>query len=212
MLCILPCLCYNGIGENMINYPNGKKTKSKLHELKKKANNKSNLGQSLENDVNASNAYYLINNLALVHKKPTPITVVNVDFPKRAAAKITEAYYQLPSTTDYNGIVRGIPIDFEAKQTKNKTRLSLSLIHSHQLKHLKSVLAHGGYSFLIIRFVFHSETYLLPYQLIDEYISGNDKKSIPYTWIRENGYLIPEKLLIPCDYLSILNILLFKGA
>lgn len=195
----------------MINYPNGKKTRSQLPLLENNRSNKSNLGQSLEDDVNASNAYYIVNNLALVHKKPTPITVVNVDFPKRSAARITEAYYQLPSTTDYNGIVRGVPIDFEAKQTKNKTRLSMSLIHSHQLKHLKSVLTHGGFSFLIIRFTFFSETYLLPYQLIDEYISTKDKKSIPYIWIKENGYLIPSKLLIPCDYLSVLNKVLFKG-
>lgn len=195
----------------MINYPNGKKIKSQLPLQKNIVSNKSNLGQSLEDDVNASNAYYMVNDLALVHKKPTPITIVKVDFPKRSAAKIVEAYYQLPSTTDYNGIVRGIPIDFEAKQTTNKTRLSLSLIHAHQIKHLKSVIIHGGFSFLIIRFTIYSETYLLPFQLIDEFISSNDQKSIPYKWIKDNGHLIPSKLLIPCDYLSILNKLLPKG-
>ena len=64
-------------------------------------------GMSLENDLNDSNAYYCSCDRALIHKKPTPIQVVKVDYPERSAAKITEAYYKTPGTTDYNGIYRG---------------------------------------------------------------------------------------------------------
>ena len=32
---------------------------------------------------------------------------MKVDYPNRSHAKIVEAYYQTPSTTDYNGIYRG---------------------------------------------------------------------------------------------------------
>ena len=78
-------------------------------------------GMSLEEDINDSNAYYRACDRALIHKKPTPIQVVKVDYPARCAAKITEAYYKTPSTTDYNGVYRGKAIDFEAKETKSKT-------------------------------------------------------------------------------------------
>ena len=51
-------------------------------------------GMSLEDRINQSNQYYLSHNLAVIHKKPTPIQVVKVDFPRRSAARITEAYYR----------------------------------------------------------------------------------------------------------------------
>lgn len=191
----------------MIGYPNGKKS----NPINTKVNNKGNLGQSLENDLNRTNEFYRVHQIALVHKKPTPITVVEVDYPKRSAAKITKAFYQLPSTTDYNGIYKGIYIDFEAKQTKNKTRIPLSMIHDHQLEHLKQVLHHGGISFLIIRFSSYDETYLVEYQKIDDYLRLTKMKSIAYEWIIESGYLIPVSYLKPCDYLSVLDELLFKG-
>lgn len=186
----------------MIGYPNGKKIN---RQPSLKTQNKSNLGQTLEDDVNSSNQFYRELNIALVYKKPTPVTVVSVDYPKRSASMITKAFFQLPSTTDYNGIYQGIPIDFEAKQTQNKTRLPLSMIHAHQLEHLNAVIQHGGISFLIIRFVKHDETYLLPFPDLNKYIQENQAKSIPYTWIKSNSYLITSSFQIPCDYISALK-------
>ena len=82
-----------------INYPNKKKSAATI-----KINSNSKRGMSLEEDLNESNIYYLEHNIAVIHKKPTPIQVVHVDYPLRSMAKITEAYYKTPSTTDYNGI------------------------------------------------------------------------------------------------------------
>ena len=48
----------------------------------------SNRGMSLEDDINRTNRYYLTEDTAVIHKKPTPITIVKVDYPKRSAAKI----------------------------------------------------------------------------------------------------------------------------
>ena len=48
-------------------------------------------GMSLEKDINTSNKYYLNNNIAIIYKKPTPIKLVKVSYPKRSKAKITEA-------------------------------------------------------------------------------------------------------------------------
>ena len=38
--------------------------------------------------INQSNQYYLLNKQAVVHKKPTPVQIVKVDYPKRSAAVI----------------------------------------------------------------------------------------------------------------------------
>ena len=157
----------------MINYPNRKQsiqntTKVKSHSFR---------GANLEEDLNQTNQYYLDLNKANIHKKPTPITVVRVDYPSRNKAKIVEAYYKIPSTTDYNGVYRSKAIDFEAKETKSDTAFPLKNIHPHQLDHMRNVEYHGGVCFLIIRFVYYNETYLLYFKDLDRFIQTNDRKS-----------------------------------
>ena len=98
----------------MVNYPNGHKTNSI-----QKVNNTSGRGMELEKEINATNNFYLDIDKAVIYKKPTPVTIVKVDYPARNAAKITEAYFKLPSTTDYNGIYKGRYIDFEAKECQS---------------------------------------------------------------------------------------------
>ena len=77
-------------------------------------------GMLFENALNTTNEYYRLHNKAIIYKKPTPIQVVKVDYPDRTKAKITEAYYKVPSTTDYNGVYKGKYIDYEAKETISK--------------------------------------------------------------------------------------------
>ena len=40
-------------------------------------------------------------------------------------------------------------IDFEAKESHNKTAFPLANIHPHQIEHLKRIIAHGGIGFFI---------------------------------------------------------------
>ena len=82
-------------------------------------------GMTLEEDLNETNQYYLDQGIAVIHKKPTPIQIVNVDYPKRSAAVIKEAYFKQASTTDFNGVYKGRYIDFEAKETKQTTSFPL---------------------------------------------------------------------------------------
>lgn len=117
-----------------------------------------NRGMDLENDINNTNSYYLDNDIAIVYKKPTPIKVSKVNYNKNHTI-ITEAFYEMPSTTDYNGIYKGKYIDFDAKEVKNSSSFALSNLHAHQLKHLKRVKEHGGISFLIVRFYKNNITY-----------------------------------------------------
>ena len=62
-------------------------------QLNKKSNIRTH-GMLFENSLNLSNEYYLAHNIAIVHKKPTPVQVVKVDYPSRSQARISEAYYK----------------------------------------------------------------------------------------------------------------------
>lgn len=189
----------------MINYPNSKKPIKKIT----KNDNSSNRGMSLEKDLDSSNVYYLANDIAVIHKKPTPVQIVKVDYPKRQAAKITEAYFKSPSTTDYNGIYRGYYIDFEAKETRNKTKFIYTNIHKHQIVHLNNILKHGGIGFFIIKFTEYNEVFLLSAQIvIDSLKSG--AKSLSYDIINQQGHLLEEGFNPRIDYLKIVDSLINK--
>ena len=187
-----------------MNYPNKKNIT-----LKKEVNY-ANRGMNLESDINNSNKYYLENDMALIYKKPTPIKVVKVDYNKRINTKITEGYYEIPSTTDYNGIYKGKYIDFEAKETKSKTSFSLNNIHEHQIKHLISIKKHGGISFLIIRFVLLNKTFLFETKYLEEFLNKNKRKSIPLSFIEKYGYIIDEGYYPRINYLKIIDNLYFE--
>ena len=119
-----------------IRYPNGKKyVPVQKKWLQKKIDlSFSNRGKSLEDELNETNEFYLSRGIAVIHKKPVPIQVVNVNYPARSAAVITEAYFRTPSTTDFNGVWQGKYIDFEAKETKSATSFPLQNIHEHQVQ------------------------------------------------------------------------------
>ena len=185
----------------MIQYPGSKK----VYDKPKKRTETNGRGMSLEEDINASNEFYLIQDSAIVHKKPTPIQIVSVDYPSRNRAKITEAYFRTASTTDYQGVYKGYALDFEAKETKNKTLFPLSSLHEHQISHLRSVHNHGAIAFLIIRFYELGETYLIYAHDLMPFIDEKTSRSLPIKWVREYGHSVTSTYRIPCDYLSVLK-------
>lgn len=178
----------------------------------KKIINKANLGMDFEALINESNEYYLANDIAVIHKKPTPVQIVKVDYPMRSKAVITEAYYKTPSTTDYNGIYKGKYIDFEAKESHSKTSFPLANIHPHQIEHLKRIIKHGGIGFMIFYWQVYSKYYILPFEIVLKYWDGaiDGRKSIPYKEFEENGYLIKEGYLPRLPYLSVIDEIYFK--
>ena len=168
-------------------------------------NSHSNRGMNLEADLNDTNEYYRYNDIAIIYKKPTPITINKVDYKSRRDAVIKEAHFKIPSTTDYNGIYKGKYIDFEAKETKSLTSFPLSNIHKHQIEHLKSIYNHKGIGFIIVRFTKHNKTYLLFIEDLLNFISSNKRSSIPISYFDEKGYIIKEGIHPRLDYLSIIN-------
>lgn len=191
----------------MIQYPNKKNT------FIKQKTSHSNRGMSFEKMINETNEYYLKNDIAIIHKKPIPIQIVKVDYPSRSGAVIKEAYYKVPSTTDYNGIYKGFYIDFEAKETKNKTSFPFSNIHPHQIKHLEDIKKHKGISFLLIFFKVHDEIYLLESKYVTSFYdrSSDGRKSITYNEIKENGYIVKEGYAPRIDYLKVVDEIIKKS-
>ena len=180
-------------------YPNG---------IKKEfvnTNSHSNRGMNLEADLNDTNEYYRYNDIAIIYKKPTPITINKVDYKSRCDAVIKEAHFKVPSTTDYNGIYKGKYIDFEAKETKSLTSFPLNNIHKHQISHLESIYKHGGIGFIIIRFTRLNKTYLLFIEDLLNFLNTEKRVSIPISYFEKKAYIIKEGIRPRLDYLKVID-------
>jgi len=192
-----------------MHYPNSSKKEfnasNSLANLKKSYSNR---GMNLETALNSSNDYYREKDRALIFKKPTPIGVVDVSYANHKKT-IEKAYFKEQSTLDYNGLYRGKYIEFDAKETLNKTSFPLSNIHEHQTKQIRNVIKHGGIVFLIIRM--NNLNYLLTGEDYISYIDNNDRKSIDYKYIQDKAHLIKEAYQPQLDYLEVIDKIYFKG-
>jgi len=182
-----------------MNYPNSIKKKNI------KVINYANRGMSLEEDLNLTNTYYLESNIAIIYKKPTPIKIVKVCFDSKKNATIKEAYFKLPSTTDYNGLYKGKYIDFEAKEVKQKKSFPLSNINAHQIKHIRSIINHNGIAFIIVRFTLLNKTFLLKGEDLISFVDTESSKSIPLSVFENKGYIINESYVPRIDYIKVVN-------
>lgn len=193
-----------------MNYPNGiKKNESDTSKNINHLNiSHKNRGMTLENEINESNEYYKEINKAYIYKKPTPIKITKVDYPSRDKAVIKEAFFTIPSTTDYNGLYREKYIDFEAKETRSKTAFALENIHKHQIDHIRNIHNNSGIAFLIVRFTLLNETYLLPAKNFLKFIDMEERKSIPIDFFRKEAYIIKDGYRPIIDYLKIVDILI----
>lgn len=157
---------------------------------------------TLEDDINQTNEYYKLHDITLVYKKPTPIRVVQVEYPKN---RIREAYFNEPSTLDYTGVYHGKYLEFDAKETQSKTSFPLSNIHKHQLEHMKKVEYFGGIAFLIVRFTSLNQTFLLLAEDLVSFLEQNERKSIPLDYFKQYGFFIEMKYAPRLDYIKIIH-------
>ncbi|MHC5247870.1 Holliday junction resolvase RecU [Enterococcus sp. LJL120] len=175
-----------------IRYPNGQ---TPLHsganqrKVQAKKVDFANRGMSFEEAINISNDYYLNHQIAVIHKKPTPVQIVKVDYPRRSAAVIREAYFRQPSTTDYNGVYRGRYLDFEAKETKNKTSFPFKNFHPHQIKHMEDCLAQEGICFILMSFSALNRCFFLPSEIFVAkwHQQSTERKSLTLSFLEKNG-------------------------
>lgn len=158
-------------------------------------------GSTLEEIINVTNEKYKEKGLAMIQKIPTPITPV--EFSKESR-RITLAYFERQSTVDYIGVVQGIAVCFDAKETKNHS-LPLQNIHQHQVDFMEGFSKQGGLSFLLVHFTTLQKLYLLPIEELSAYwhnAQAGQRKSVPLSAFREE-YLIPVSNI--CNYLIAVN-------
>jgi recombination protein U len=195
----------------MINYPN-KKVIYKQEEpttavKKKKVLNAANRGMDFEHAVSLSCQYYDDNKRAIITKRPTPIKIISADY---KLAKITEAYFEKQSNTDYNGVYRGKYIDFECKETLSKTSLSFNNIPLHQIKHLKKVLLHGGIAFFMIYFKSLDEVYIVDAKDIINLYENGERKSITYEQVKRIGTYVEQGFIPRLKFLDVVDKVYFN--
>lgn len=160
-------------------------------------------GSGLEDMINMTNDVYRQRGLAIIQKIPTPITPVKIDKEK---GNISLAYFEQQSTVDYIGVVQGIPVCFDAKETTQK-RLPLQNIHSHQIEFMEHWQEQKGIAFLLVYFRDNDEYYYLPFDVMKRYWSEAQKggrKSVPRNAFEER-YKIDGMKNGVVNYLEALN-------
>ena len=158
-------------------------------------------GSVLEDLINMANDISRKQGIALVQKIPTPIKPVEFDSERRT---ISLAYFEQRSTVDYIGVLQGIPLCFDAKETAQKN-LPVANIHPHQVDFMREFDRQGGLAFLLVHFSMDDQYYLLPFEVLNTYFdeAGEHKgvKTIPRE-IFEERFLIPKHAGgIPLHYL-----------
>lgn len=189
----------------MIKYPTGQGNNQSSNKSKPVFGRR---GMSLEKMINLSNKYYLNLEIAVVHKKPTPIQIVKVDYPNRSHAKITEAYFRQPSTTDYNGVYQGYYLDFEAKETTRINYLPLDNFHQHQVQHMANCIKQEGICFVIVSFLKLNRFFFLPAATVVKYWDQqkyNGRKSIPLKIFEEKGFEFQPNSIPLIPYIKYVN-------
>lgn len=166
-----------------------------------------NRGMGLENDINETNRYYNMYDIALIYKKPTPIRITKTDYKN---LRITDGFFESPSTLDYNGVYKGYYIEFDAKETKSKTSFSINNIHQHQIEYIKKVLKHNGIVFLIVRFSALQKDFILKGKDLISFLNENERKSIPLSYFEENCYKLDIKYSPRLDYIKIVDKLILE--
>lgn len=162
-------------------------------------------GMDLEAFINEANKYYDVNNIALIYKKPTPVTITKVTYEQNNV--LTKGKLKCKSSLDYVGVYKGKYLDFDAKSTTNKTSFPLGNICDHQINHIKKVLKNSGISFLIIEI--NHEIYLFKGEDLINFIENNNRKSIPYEYIKSYGSEVKLKYNPTLNYLKALDKLYF---
>jgi len=136
-------------------------------------------GSTFEEMINFTNERYRSNSLAIVTKVPTPITPVEINKESRT---ITLAYFEKKSTVDYIGAVQGIPICFDAKETRQKN-LPINNIHRHQIDFMEEFTKQKGVAFMLVNFVMYDQFFFLPFESLKKFwdlAQGGGRKSVPY--------------------------------
>jgi len=167
-----------------------------------------NRGQGFEQLLNITNLQYERANIALIHKRPTPMKVL------RPQGMHFLSVFECKSTVDFDGVYQGRAIYFEAKSTREESRFDLKLIESHQLEHLEKAESIGGICFFLIEFAKSHEVFLVPLSTMRHYIlraRNGSRKSIPREDFEYCAYVVEKTKRAALDYLVHVDKLIGEG-
>lgn len=154
-------------------------------------------GSTLEDMINETNETYRQKKLALIQKIPTPITPVEM----KPNKQITLAYFDKKSTVDYIGVVQGIAVCFDAKESKSDT-FPLQNIHEHQYEFMRDFEEQEGIAFFLIYYTESDVLYYLPFEYLKlfwERAKNGGRKSFRFDELNpayiikrgESGVMVP---------------------
>lgn len=162
-----------------------------------------NRGMSLETLVNHANEVYMQGGKAVMFKVPTPTKVLYKNY--NGYRMPIKAFHESKAWLDYVGVVNGIAVTFDAKETKNKTNFPLSNIKHHQIQAMDQWNKCGGKSFLVVSFKTMNETYLIPSSIVlylYKLSLRGGRKSIPYKRFKTDAIRIHSGNHTYLDWLS----------
>lgn len=160
-------------------------------------------GSTLEALVNMTIDRYREDGLALIQKIPTPITPVEIEQESR---HITLAYFDQKSTVDYIGAVQGIPVCFDAKESKIDT-VPLANVHEHQMVFMGDFEKQEGIAFFILLMTHRDELFYIPYRVMKRFwdrAKDGGRKSFTYAELDQDWRIMPGEGL-PVPFLKLLQ-------
>ena len=146
-------------------------------------------GSQFEKVINSTNEKYRELRLALVQKIPTPIKPVEIDNDRH----ITLAYFEKKSTVDYIGAVQGIPVCFDAKESKIDT-VPLANVHEHQMAFMDDFEKQDGIAFFILLLTHRDELFYIPYRTMKRFwdrAEAGGRKSFTYDELDQAWRIFP---------------------
>jgi recombination protein U len=159
----------------------------------------------LEKRIQQANLKYRKNKVAVINKVEVPILLTNQGLiPKQSTVDFTGIYkrsmkeHNKYSSIDYDEIVVGQGIAFDAKETLSKTSFPLNNIKQHQLIFLEYFEDCGGTAFFLIHFkkLHVDHAFVTPLAFVKKYwYDESSRRSLPYAefdqkWLTEiDNYL-----------------------
>lgn len=163
-----------------------------------------NRGMYLEEWIEQANRYYNDQNMAVIHKIPTPWKVKRTFKPYTNQYAISYAFPEKKSTVDFGGTAAKKSIWFDVKATKLKSCFPLRNVHDHQKEYLEKVHKQGGKAFILIHSELLKKTWILWIDQLLAFLSDEKRKSIPFDWLDEKCDEVRSGNGLILDYLPIL--------
>ena len=158
----------------MVNYPH--QISRKIAQVRTKKSNRvdfANRGMNFESAINATNDYYLSRGLAVIHKKPTPVQIVKVDYPRRSRAKNCRSLLlgkpQLPTTLAFT---KDTILILKPRRHGKRHLMPMKNFHAHQIKHMSQVINQDGICFVLLHFSTLKETIPSACQRLNRFLSN----------------------------------------